>query len=575
MGVEFMEMESSSIAFDWCDDASTMRAQPTDSFYVNALGGTTRSKGTLNDSTVDYDIRGYDGFRFDFANDKYPLLAYGGPDVTNPANFQVTELRDRYSETKTGFDIAELNLHYDLFDELKFAGGVNYKRATLDTEASNRDGTVCGLGLFQCDADGDMTNEVNGPAGEPGLSSGVKYPGEVGAGSNTRWTTPSVDGWFDRLGYRNVPLTPDQDGTYKVTEKNLGYYLQAKGEIMLGLGEMRLLYDAGARYVETRQTSSGYNSGVYVTIDRPMYHDFLPSANLALWLTGTLVVRLAAAEVMSRPALANLSPGGAVDSFNFVVNNQNPFLNPTRATAFDAAAEWYFSDGSVLSLALFMKDIDSFPIRDSRTGTFASTGLPRSVIQATSPADLSGPGAEGTCGAAEGCWQISELTNGPGANLKGLEVGFQAPFNAFYGALPPVIENMGVVANYTLVDSNVDYVFGNTDITERLLGLSNRSYNATLYYDDSTFGARLSIAHRSDYLLAGPNSTGNLWEYNESDTRLDFSSSYNVTKNLKLSLEALNLLDTPTATKVDVDAERRVLYAHTGRNVLLGARVSF
>ncbi len=547
----------------------------TDSFYVNALGGTTRSKGRLNDRTADYDIRNYNGFSYDYGNDRYPVLAYGGPDVTNPANFQMTELRDRYSQTTTGFDVAELDLHLDIFDELKLAGGVNYKKATLDTQASNRDGTVCGLGLFDCDADDDGTNEVSGPAGEAGLSNGVNYPGQVGAGSNTRWTSPTLDGWFERLGYRDVPLTDDQDGTYKVTEKNLGYFLQAKGEIMLGLGDMRLLYDAGARYVETRQSSSGYNSGVYVTIDRPAYHDWLPSANAALWLTETLVLRLAAAEVMSRPALANLSPGGTVDSFNFAVNNQNPFLNPTRATALDAAAEWYFADGSVLSLALFLKDIDSFPIRDSRTGTFASTGLPRSVIQATSPADASGPGAEGTCGNPEGCWEISELTNGPGATLKGLEVGFQAPFNALYGGLPPVIESMGIVANYTLVESNVDYDFSGTNISERLLGLSNRSYNATLYYDDSTFGARLSLAHRSDYLLNGPNLTGNLWEYAESETRLDFSSSYEVTKNLKLSLEALNILDTPTATRVDIDAERRVLYAHTGRNVLLGARVSF
>jgi iron complex outermembrane receptor protein len=306
-----------------------------------------------------------------------------------------------------------------------------------------------------------------------------------------------------------------------------------------------------------------------------MYDDLLPSANLALWLTEQLAVRASAAQVMSRPQLGNLSPGGAVDSFNYTVNNQNPFLDPTRAKAFDASAEWYFADDSVLSLALFLKDIDSFPIRQSRTGTFASTGLPRSVIQGASPADLSGPGAEGTCGVPEGCWEISELTNGPGATLKGLEVGFQAPFNVFYGGLPVILRSMGVIANYTLVDSEVDYDFSGTTITERLLGLSNRSYNATLYYDDGSFGARFSLAHRSDYLLNGPNQGGNLWEYSESETRLDFSSSYDVNKYLKFSLEAVNLLNTPTATKVDIDAERRVLYNHTGRNILLGARLTY
>jgi iron complex outermembrane receptor protein len=553
-----------------------------ESFWLNALGGTTRSRGKSNDATVDYDIRNYNGFTYDYSDDQYPLLAYDGLDVNDAANYQVTELRDRYARTVTAFDTAELDLHYDIIDELKLAAGINYKQSELDTRASNRDGLVCALGVYDCDTDGDGTDDVFGPPGEAALTDQIEYPGKVGAGSNTRWAAPQIDGWFDRLGYRDVPLEPDQDGTYKVTENNLGTFLMSKGEFALANeGEMRLMYDVGVRYVQTRQSSTGYNSGVLVTIDRPMYDDWLPSANLTYWPVEQFAIRAAAAQVMSRPALANLSPGGTVDSFNFAINNQNPFLDPTRATALDASFEWYFGDASVLSLALFMKDIDSFPIRDTRTGTFASTGLPGSVIQGGSPAALS-PGFEGTCGNAAGCWEISELTNGPGASLKGLEIGFQAPFNVLYGALPPIIRNMGVVANYTLVDSDVEYDLGAlaaddspvTTITERLLGLSNRSANATLYYDDSVFGARLSLAHRSDYLLGGPNLTGNLWEFANSETRLDFSSSYNVNEYLRLTLEAVNLLDTPTNTMVDVDAERRNLFAHTGRNILLGARLT-
>ncbi|MEO8182132.1 MAG: TonB-dependent receptor [Deltaproteobacteria bacterium] len=547
----------------------------TDSFYVNALGGTTRSRGKSHDSTVDYDIRNYDGFSYDYTDNKYPVLAYRGLDVNDAANYQVTELRDRYARTTTSFDTADLDLHYDIVDQLKLAVGASYKRSTLDTQAANRDGTVCGLGLFECDADGDGANDPGllGPPGEAALSDTINYPGKVGAGSNTRWVVPLRDEWFQRLGYGNSPLNLDQDGTYKVTENNLGFYLQAKGEVPLGSGEMRFLYDGGVRYVETRQSSSGYTSGVYRTIDRPTYTDALPSANLALWLTSALVVRAAAAQVMSRPALNNLNPGGTVDSFNFEVENQNPYLDPTRANTLDFSTEWYFADDSVLSLALFLKDIKSFPIRDSRTGTFASTELPRSVIQATSPADTN---PEGTCGLPEGCWDISELQNGPGATVKGFELGFQVPFNALYEALPVVIRSMGVMANYTFVDSEVDYTFsaGNT-ITERLLGLSNGSANATLYYDDSTFNARLSLAYRSDFLTAGPNTANNLWEFTESETRLDFSSGFNVNQYLKISLEALNLLDTPIATLIDVDAQRRVNYSHTGRNILLGARFSY
>jgi iron complex outermembrane recepter protein len=550
--------------------------QITDRFRADAFAGFSQStSGRPHDTTINYDNRIYDGYRFDFTNDKAPILAFNGLDVTDPATFVVPELRDRVSEVKSGFSTLELNLNYDFFDQLKLAAGANYKRATLDTTASSRDGLVCALGLYDCDTDDDGVEDVLGPPGDPALTEQFRYPGETGAGSTTRWASPTIDGWVDFFDYYNAPLTLNQGGTNKVTENNLGYYLQARGEVLLGLGDMRLMYDAGVRLVETRQTSSGYASGVWVTVDRPTYRDWLPSANTALWLTEELVLRLAAAKVMSRPSLNDLSPGGTVESFQYLVQFQNPRLNPTRALALDAAAEWYFGDGSLLSLAVFYKDLESFPIRQSRIGTFASTGLPRDVIQPLSPADQSGPAAEGTCADPVGCWNISELTNGPGSTVKGLELGFQAPFRVFYGALPVVIRDMGIVANYTYVDSSADYDFFGNPVRERLIGLSNGSYNATLYYDDSRFNARVSLAYRSDYLVGGPNSQGNLWTYNEAETRVDFSSGYNVNEHLKISLEALNLTDTAFSQRADVDAQRRGLYNKYGRTFLLGARVTY
>ncbi|HEU4583292.1 MAG TPA: TonB-dependent receptor [Polyangiaceae bacterium] len=546
-------------------------------FFLNAMAGTSRSKaGFPHDTTVNYDNRDYNGYRFDFTNDKAPLLAFQGLDVTDPANFVVPELRDRVGTIEGAFDTLELNLHYSLFEELKFAAGVNFKRTSLENKPSNRDGTLCALGLYECDLDGDMMDDpgVLGPAGDPALSETVNYPGEVGPGSNSRWTSPSIDGWIERLGYYNVPLIQDQNGTNKVIENDLGYYLQARGDIPFGLGEMHLQYDAGVRLVETRQTSSGFNSGVYVTVERPVYRDWLPSANTALWLTGELVARLAAARVMARPGLDQLSPGGNVDPVNYLVNFQNPQLDPTRASTLDAAIEWYFGNESILSLAFFYKDIDSFPIRQSRRGTFASTNLPTSVIIPLSPAAVS-PNFEGTCNDPAGCWDISELTNGPGAKIRGLEVGFQAPFSAFYSRLPPVLRDMGVVANYTFVDSSVVYDFLGNPVKERITGLSKGQYNATLYYEDSKFSIRGSLAHRSDFLNTGPNQNENLWQYTEAETRLDASSSYNVTSHLKLSLEALNLTDAAGSSRVDVDAERRNTYARSGRTFLLGARVSY
>jgi outer membrane receptor protein involved in Fe transport len=85
----------------------------------------------------------------------------------------------------------------------------------------------------------------------------------------------------------------------------------------------------------------------------------------------------------------------------------------------------------------------------------------------------------------------------------------------------------------------------------------------------------VSLAYRSDYLNLGPNNQGNLWTYTEASTQVDFSSSYNVNKHLKLSFEGLNVTNTPFSQRVDVDAERRALYNQNGRTFLLGARVNY
>jgi iron complex outermembrane receptor protein len=553
----------------------------TEAFYVKALGGRSVSRNHIpHHTTLMYDDRDYNGFSYDYRDsDTLPRLAYAGPDVTDPANFSLTEMRDRTHTTVNTFDTADLKIFLEIVDPLRLSTGVVWKRMSHNTRQKNRDGQACGLGLVDCDVDDDGMNDLIGAPGDAALSDQTEYGGEVGAGSNTRWVSPSIDGWVNSLGYYNVPQRDDLSRRRTVEESTLGTYLQADGEIELGVGDMRVLYVGGAHYVQTRQTTGGYrgaanNAGQpeLVEIERPVYHDVLPSLNTAFWLTNEHVVRLAAARVMSRPALADLTPGATVDSFNYTIGYRNPLLDPTRATALDAAFEWYFAKESLISVAGFWKKIDSFPLEASRVGTFAGEGLPASVLVPTSPAAMN---PEGDCMVPEGCWEISALTNGPGATITGLELAFQAPFNAFYDRLPPVIRGLGVTGNFTLVDSQTDYDFSGNPVRERLIGLSNRSVNATLYYEDSRFGARISAAHRSSYLLDGPNRNGNLWEFVEGSTRFDFSSSYKIVDELQVSAEVLNLTDTPYYSKVDIDANRLLEHRRTGRNFLLGLRYTY
>lgn len=541
----------------------------TDKFVVQALGGVSRSGSSVpHETTLMYDDRDYNGFSYDYANSQFPSLVYGGPDVSDPANFTLTELRDVVREVDVGSELADLALRYQALDEVRVTLGGAYKAERMSFNQRNRSGSACRPAIFNCDTDGDGMNDVLGPQARGDNSSLFNYPGQVGSGSNTSWISPSLDPWINELGFYDVPTTEEFTNIRGVQERSLAGYLQADGEVPVGT--MRLAYNAGARYVQTRQTSTGYADTSPVEIERDPYSDILPSASAALWVTDRFVTRLAGARVMSRPELSDLSPGATVDSFNFQVGANNPYLKPTRAWAGDIGAEWYFADESVLSVAGFIKKIDSFPETLSTMGTFASTGYSTDVLRDDSPAKMN---PEGTCGDPVGCWEISRLVNGRGATVLGTELGVAAPFNAFSKALPVVLRDMGVTGNYTFIRSRFPWDFVGNQIEDRLLGLSTHSANATLYYDDSRFSLRGSINWRSAFInQPDANQTGNLFSYDEPPPRLDMSSSYKINKNVQVTAEALNLTNAYVNTFVDVDASRPQVYGEVGRTFFLGAR---
>ncbi len=101
------------------------------------------------------------------------------------------------------------------------------------------------------------------------------------------------------------------------------------------------------------------------------YTNILPSLNFKLNLQDDLLLRISAAEVLSRPSLYSLRVWAAP---NFTSQEQglptlvrgNPGVEPEQAKQADLALEWYYGDSSSLSGALFIKDIDSF-ISDEKT----------------------------------------------------------------------------------------------------------------------------------------------------------------------------------------------------------------
>ncbi|MBD3753705.1 MAG: TonB-dependent receptor, partial [Micrococcales bacterium] len=246
---------------------------------------------------------------------------------------------------------------------------------------------------------------------------------------------------------------------------------------------------------------------------------------------------------------------------NRTVSSGNPLLDPTRATTYDLALEWYFAPDSILSLALFRKEISSFVANDSVTQPFTgnSLGLPDSVAIAA-------------CGAVAGCsptadWVFNQPVNTDGGDLDGFEISYQQPLTF----LPGFLSNLGLLANYTYVDSQIEYPNGTTNT---LTNLSKRAYNATLYYEDDRFSARVSGTYRDGYLTEVPGRNGSAIEGVVDTFNVDASASYNVNDQLSLTLEGINLTDEVPTQYVGIYNLVSV-HHHTGRQFFAGFRYRF
>src|SRR3546814_575568 len=235
------------------------------------------------------------------------------------------------------------------------------------------------------------------------------------SGNTNAWVVPDLDAGTALVDLYGRPAVLQQGEQRSITEKTYGGWFMTEFETdVLG---MRVTGNAGVRYAKTDQSSSGFNSGTFVTVERS-YDDWLPSFNLNLHPTDNIILRGAIAKVITRPTLGSLPPGGSVDQFNFRITSGNPFLDPYRATTDDLAAEWYFAPGAIASVALFAKDIVSFPLSDSFQGTYADSGLPTSLLTVNTPAYNAvvrgdDPNRE---------FEYRTPINGPGANLKGVEL---------------------------------------------------------------------------------------------------------------------------------------------------------
>lgn len=536
----------------------SLKQHLTDDLSMDAMIGTAKSEfDNPVQTTLVAEKRGVE-FAYDYrgGNRESPALTYGAG-VFDPTGWTSNSVRLRPLGAENSFDTAELNFTYLLTDNITLKAGLHYKDFSFETYEARRK-SENGAGIVYT---ADLLKEYNS-----------------GLGSQPVWLVPdfaAIDAQYNiysNTGEFAVSAENRRPDNYSASEETLGAYLQLGFDT--DIADMPLRGNIGLRQVKTDQSSTAWatfaTTPTQITAEHD-YNELLPSLNLALEPWDDVIVRFGAAEVMARAGLGAIRPdvSVSVSGGSRAVSGGNPQLEPTKAQTYDLGFEFYFSDESMLGVAFFFKDIDSHVQTLRETKAFTATGLP---IQAAIDACTAGPGYNADCNENVD-WQVTTPLNGPGGDLKGMEVSYQLPFTF----LPEFWNRFGFIGNYTYVDAQMDYISaaGVVQATRDLNGLSKNTSAATIYYEHEALNARVSMAKRGKYLTTAIGRDNNDMEGTNATTNVDASVSYAINDNWKVSFEALNLTDEVDDQWVDSAGNRLTYYHETGRQYYLGAQYKF
>lgn len=332
-----------------------------------------------------------------------------------------------------------------------------------------------------------------------------------------------------RAYFDDQAIAPQPGSGFDVREKNIAAYYRVD---FAGAAD-RLAGNVGLRWVQTRTTSIGLVpdlDGLIVEPDKVnvtvpaagetsikgKYSALLPSLNVRYNLTPNLLVRAAAARVIGRPGLGQLSAGTSVDANIRSIFSGNPSLKPYKSDQLDLSIEYYFAKGGLLSLAGFYKHLTDYIVSgqttDVRTVTFRTGGTSTLEFRRNQPLNL-----------------LS-------GDVKGIEAAAQVPLSYITGAL----DGFGLFGNYTYIDAPaIPRTQGGEAFP--LDGVAKHNYNIGGYFEKYGFGLRGSYSYRGRYSNGG--GTFGDGNFVRPYGQLDGSANYKLTDKIDLSVDVTNLLD--------------------------------
>lgn len=350
--------------------------------------------------------------------------------------------------------------------------------------------------------------------------------------------------------------------SYDVKEDTIALYLQAN------LGSDTWFANFGVRWIATDTTAKTAvdeilfvddptpniptsSPDITYSVAEPLeqkgsYQKLLPSINVGFWLRPDLLLRAAVAQTMARPSLNQLAPtrtDNTLDRTYSVFYDGNADLKPVEADQADLSLEWYFAEKSVLSGAVFWKDIDGF----------ITTELQENV-------DIGVVGSIDGAPAAPILYDVERPINGDNAKVLGVELGMQHFWDSGFG----------VRANYTFTDTKA-YV-GGVHVGE-LEGVSESAYSVALMFESGRWDAQVAADYSGEYTET-LDAVAGLSQIAEPITWVTASVAYQITDSFTVSLEGRNLLDEYYFAHLG-RADMLAGFETWGRSYLLGATAKF
>lgn len=365
--------------------------------------------------------------------------------------------------------------------------------------------------------------------------------------------------------FGNVARTENGGATYDVKLDETNYFLQANFEHGIVSGNVGMKVVETDLYVKQNLVGaslphSGLGPDTGDAVTERSYTDYLPSLNLALAASEDVIIRAAFSKNMQPLDLANWGGGKTVGRVNNedcdclrVVNgtlNGNPGLNPWRSENLSLSAEWYTGDASMMFLATYKIDIESF--------TTGGTVM------------IDEPDADGI---RRGPWPFATQVQGEGGDVSGFEVGAKVAFSDFLDNA--FLDNVGFDVNYTYADSSQPTKAADGGELP-FPGMSTDTYNFVVWYEQEDFSARVAWNSISPRLITvgSVGAVGGQALYQDTYSQLDISATYNINENVSVYINGSNILEEYQQTYLEFSQQKAFQNEYEARWTL-GARVNF